>query len=90
MTEQMTLVQARLSEKHARQVDQDIATLGLRSRSEAVREGLKLLHRQAAHAALAREYDDFYGNAEAPVSDVTAIGDEVAVEAMSADDAGRE
>lgn len=90
MTEQMTLMQARLSEKHARQVDQDIATLGLRSRSEAVREGLKLLHRQAAHAALAREYDDFYGNAEAPVSDVTAIGDEVAVEAMSADDAGRE
>lgn len=81
----MTLVQARLSEKHARQVDRDIVTLGLRNRSDAVREGLKLLHRQAAHAALAREYDDFYGGVEAPVSDVTAIGDQVAAEAMSGD-----
>lgn len=85
MTEQVTIVQARLTEKHARQVDQDIATLGLRNRSEAVREGLRLLHRRAAHAALASEYDEFYGSAEAPVSDVTDIGDQVAVEAMLPD-----
>lgn len=85
MTDQVTIVQARLTAQHARQVDHDIATLGLRNRSEAVREGLRLLHRRAAHAALAREYDEFYGSTEAPVSDVTNIGDRLAVEAMLPD-----
>lgn len=90
MTERTTLIQARLSESYARQVDQDIAALGLKSRSDAVREGLKLLHRRAAQAALAREYDEFYGAAQAPVSDVTAIGDRLAAEAMRAADASGE
>lgn len=85
MTEQVTIVQARLPESHLRQVDQDIATLGLRNRSDAVREGLLLLHQRAAQAALAREYDDFYGTTEAPVSDVTAIGDTIAADTMLAD-----
>ena len=84
----MTLVQARVPEKHARQIDQDIAALGLKNRSDAVREGLRLLHRHAAHAALAREYDEFYGEYEAPVSDVTAIGDQLAVESMTPAAAG--
>lgn len=78
-----TLVQARLSAGHARQVDQDLASLGLKNRSEAVREGLRLLHRQAAHATLADEYDAFYGDAPAPVSEVTAQGAEIAAETMS-------
>jgi Arc/MetJ-type ribon-helix-helix transcriptional regulator len=88
MTERTTLVQARLTEEGARQVDHDIATLGLRNRSEAVREGLRLLHRQASHVALAREYDEFYGGGEAPVSDITAMGAEVAAATML-DDAER-
>lgn len=80
----MTIVQARLSEHDARQVDQDAQALGLRNRSEAVRAGLRLLHRKAAHAALGREYDEFYGaGTEAPVSDVTNIGDQLAAEMMS-------
>lgn len=83
MTESMTVIQARLSEQDARQVDQDAQTLGLRNRSEAVRAGLRLLHRRAAQQALAREYDDFYGaGSEAPISDVTSIGDQLAADTM--------
>ena len=81
-----TLVQARLSPEYARQVDHDIAALGLHNRSEAVREGLRLLHSRAAQAELAREYDEFYGGAEAPMSDVTAVGDELAAEVMASHD----
>lgn len=78
-----TLVQARLSAGHARQVDQDLETLGLKNRSEAVREGLRLLHRRAAHVALADEYDAFYGEGQAPVSDLTAQGADIAAETMT-------
>ncbi len=85
MTERMTLVQARVSATDAKQVDEDITTLGLANRSEAVREGLRLLHRRAAHVALAREYDTFYGGAEAPTSATTALGDQIAVETMTTD-----
>lgn len=83
--EQTALVQARLTEYHARQVDQDIVTLGLRSRSEAVREGLRLLHHHAEQDALAHEYDKFYGNQEAPLTEMTAIGDQLAAQAMATD-----
>lgn len=86
MTEEHTsLVQARLSAQHARQVDQDMATLGLRTRSDAVRAGLRLLHRQARQEALAREYDEFYGGQPAPLTDTTAIGDQLAAHVMSAE-----
>ena len=46
--------------------------LGLEGTSEAVREGLSLLHQRARLSALAESYDDFYGGAPAPLSDVTA------------------
>lgn len=89
MTDHMTLVQARVSEADARQLDADAHALGLVSRSEALREGLRLLHRRARHAALARDYDNFYGTgAQAPVSDVTAVGDQIAAEAISSDRPG--
>ena len=71
------------------QLDADLVTLGLRTRSDAIREGLRLLHREARQAALAQEYDLFYGTAEAPVSDVAAVGDRVAAEAMRLVDANR-
>lgn len=80
-----TVLQAKVSEGDARQVDQDLDTLGLKNRSEAVREGLRLLHRQAARAKLSREYRDFYGDGLAPVSDVTAQGAEIAAETMAAE-----
>ena len=83
MTE-VEIVQARLAHEDANQMDADRQVLGLRTRSDAVREGLRLLHREARHVALGREYDSFYGTeAEAPVSDIAAVGDEIAAEAMS-------
>lgn len=88
MTERTTLVQARLSEHDTRQVDHDAAVLGLRNRSEALREGLRLLHQRASHADLARDYDAFYGTSGAPTSDITAAGDQVAAEGMNTDDDG--
>ncbi len=50
----------------------DAAVLGLRSASELVREGLRLVHKQARELAMAASYDEFYGGHPAPVSEVTA------------------
>lgn len=87
MTVSMTLVQARVPEDDARRLDHDMRALGLSSRSEALREGLRLLHRRARHAALAHDYDNFYGTGkQAPVSDVTAWGDQIAADTMSDDE----
>lgn len=79
-----TLVQARVPETDAHQLDDDARALGLANRSEAVREAMRLLHHKARQAALARDYDTFYGtDTEAPVSDVTAVGDQTAAEAIA-------
>ena len=84
MTDELTtLLQARISEGDARQVDHDLDTLGLKNRSEAVREGLRLLHRQAVRHELSRQYAEYYGNAQAPVSDISAQGAEIAAETMT-------
>lgn len=72
------IVQARLSGDDLARLDADRATLGLDTRSAAIREGMRLLHRQARHVALAREYDDFYGVDGAVLSDISAAGDVVA------------
>jgi Arc/MetJ-type ribon-helix-helix transcriptional regulator len=81
--ERTRVVQARLTDQHARQVEQDMATLGLRTHSEAVREGLRLLHKEAEQDALAHEYDEFYGPGhEAPPTTMTAIGDQLAAEVV--------
>lgn len=88
MTGHMTLVQARVSEADAHRLDADARALGLTNRSEAIREGLRLLHGRARHAALARDYDTFYGTAgQAPVSDVAAIGDQIAAAAITGEPA---
>lgn len=87
MTDRMTMVQARLSEDDAQRLDADMQTLGLRSRSEALRTGLRLLHRHARHAGLAKEYDEFYGAGEtAPVTDLAAMGDTLWAELRYSDD----
>lgn len=81
---QPEIVQARLTLEDAAQLDQDRQVLGLATRSEAVREGLRLLHKTARYAALAKDYDDFYGaGAQAPVGAVAAYGDRVAADAMT-------
>lgn len=66
------MVQARVSEAEAAMVQADAALLGLEGTSEAVREGLALLHRRAQLAALGQSYDEYYGGQPAPPSDVTA------------------
>jgi len=84
MKERMTLVQARISWTDATQLDADAEVLGLVNRSDAVRAGLRLLHRRARHTALAREYDDFYGSgAEAPVGETVTVGDQIAADTLA-------
>jgi hypothetical protein len=56
----------------ARELEQDAAVLGLHSTSELVREGLRLVHKQARELAMAVSYDEFYGGEPAPESEVTA------------------
>jgi hypothetical protein len=78
------IVQARLTPEDAAQLDDDRKVLGLATRSDAVREGLRLLHKTARYAALAQEYDEYYGpGARAPIGDVAAYGDQVAAETMA-------
>jgi hypothetical protein len=55
------VVQARISEAEAGMVQADALQLGLEGTSEAVREGLALLHRRAQLSVLGQSYDDFYG-----------------------------
>ncbi|MDQ1307643.1 MAG: hypothetical protein QG671_3476 [Actinomycetota bacterium] len=82
---QPEIVQARLTPEDAMRLDDDRKILGLATRSDAVREGLRLLHKTARHAALAQEYDDFYGaGAQAPMGTIAAYGDQVAAESMVA------
>lgn len=78
------IVQARLSPEDAMRLDADRKVLGLATRSDAVREGLRLLHKTARYAALAQEYDDFYGaGTQAPMGAIAAYGDQVAAEAIA-------
>jgi hypothetical protein len=66
-------MQARVDESFASELlEQDAPVLGLSGASELVREGLRLLHRQAREQAMADSYDKFYEGTPAPVSEVTA------------------
>lgn len=65
-------MQARVDAGFARELEADAAVLGLRSASELVREGLRLVHKQARELAMAASYEEFYAGGPAPVSEVTA------------------
>ena len=66
-------MQARVDASFASELlERDAPVLGLSSASELVREGLRLLHRQAREQAMADSYDEFYEGKPAPVSEVTA------------------
>jgi hypothetical protein len=61
------VLQARVDAEFARTVlEEDAGVLGLDGASEVVREGLRLLHRQAREQA-AGAYDAFYGAEPAPL-----------------------
>lgn len=66
------LWQARVPRLLARDIEQDMRVLGLSSQSEAIREALRLLHGKAREVAMARDYDEFYGDASAPLPDLVA------------------
>ncbi len=73
MTEPSTVVlQARVPRDLADDIARDVETLGLDGTSDAIRQGLRLLHRKAQEHAMARSYDDFYKGERAPVSEATA------------------
>ena len=65
-------MQARVDADFARELENDAAVLGLRSMSALVREGLRLVHKQARELAMVDSYDEFYGSHPAPVSEVAA------------------
>lgn len=66
-------MQARVDESFAHELlEMDAPVLGLSGPSELVREGLRLLHRQAREQAMADSYDEFYQGKPAPVAEVTA------------------
>ena len=63
--------QTRLSREAAASYERDLQVLGL-DRSEALRRGLRLLHREALETAMARDVAAFYPEGRAPLSDATA------------------
>lgn len=63
--------QTRLSQEAAAAYETDLKILGI-DRSEALRRGLRLLHREALATRMAREVEDFYRGERAPLSEVTA------------------
>jgi hypothetical protein len=64
-------MQARVDATFARElIEVDAAMLGLHGSSELVREGLRLLHKQARELAMAASYDEFYDEEPAPASEV--------------------
>ena len=64
--------QARLSKQDADELRNDLETLGLRSRSDLIKAGLQLLHRQAAEERMAAGVSEFYGDQPVPLSPFVA------------------
>lgn len=65
-------MQARVPQEIAQYVPNDTAVLGLDGQSDAIREGLRLLHQKAQLVALGLDYETFYDSAAAPVSEISA------------------
>lgn len=63
--------QTRLSREAAATYEEDLKILGI-DRSEALRRGLRLVHRQALEMRMAGDVEQFYGGDRAPLSEVTA------------------
>ena len=78
--------QTRLSRQAAAAYERDLQTLGI-DRSEALRRGLHLLHREALETRMGSDVAEFYAGERAPLSAVTAaayngtLGDDHAVPA---------
>lgn len=61
-----SVAQVRLGLEEWEQLSRSMRTLGLRSTSDALREGIRLLRREAVEVEAARAVGDFYGGRPAP------------------------
>lgn len=61
--------QVRLSADEVASLNHVMQVLNIDSTSDALREGLRLLQREAAEREAAEELDDFYGGRPAPLPD---------------------
>lgn len=68
--------QARIGHELASQLRTDAEILGLDGRTDIVKAGLELLHRQAAEERMARAVDEFYDGAEPTLPIGVLPGDE--------------
>lgn len=59
--------QARIPRPWATELLADAAVLGIEGRSDIVRAGLRLLHRQAAEQRMAQDIESFYGSELPPL-----------------------
>jgi hypothetical protein len=59
--------QARITHELAAELRNDAEVMGLESRTDVVKAGLKLLHQRAAEERMARSVDAFYGDREPPL-----------------------
>ena len=67
-----SIIQTRVDSAVVAQLAADAEVLGLANTSEALREGIDLLHRKAEQVRLAVSYDHYYAGAVAPLSEATA------------------
>ncbi|MGJ3560095.1 hypothetical protein ACR6C2_21850 [Streptomyces sp. INA 01156] len=74
------MAQVRLRPDEMADLQQVMQTLQLHSLSDALREGLRLLSREATEVAAAQEIRDFYHGAQAPTPEgvAPATADELA------------
>lgn len=86
--------QARIPRELAEQLRADADVLGLVARTELVKAGLELLHRQAAEERMARGVEEFHHGQEPPPSPFVRrsrhrpAGDDTTVPGPVADDLG--
>ncbi|MFI2509481.1 hypothetical protein [Streptomyces sp. NPDC018972] len=75
-----SVAQVRLRPDEMADLQQVMQTLQLHSLSDALREGLRLLSREATEVAAAQEIRDFYGGTQAPTPEgvLPAAADELA------------
>lgn len=66
--------QARIPRPWAFELLADAAVLGIESRTDIVRAGLTLLHRQAAEVRMAQDIEAFYGSEVPPLPIGVSVG----------------
>ena len=74
--------QARIGTDFAAQLKKDAVVLGLEGRTDIVKAGLQLLHRQSAEMRMARTVEEFYGP-DTPPLPIGVLPDDVQVDVVA-------